>query len=128
MLRLQCLRYSCSILLFSSTIISNQYHNQFSCSLSLFSPLVVLFSLSLSLSPFLLRFFFVLVERERKTNERTNEKRADECPVYVYTRVTCMSKEHRHCYFYCCCCYCYNFFVSSYNNYRISSLMYLLAC
>jgi hypothetical protein len=50
--------------------------------------------------------------------------------VYVYMRVTYMSKEHRHCYFYCCCCCCYycNSFFSSYNNYRISSLMYLLAC
>lgn len=133
MLRLQCLWYSCSILFFSSMIISNQYHNQFFCyvSPSFFSPLVVLFFLSLSLARFLLNFFFCSYREKNKTNERTNKREESwwMSSVCVYKRVTCMSKEHRHCYFFCCCCcYCCNFFFSSYNNYRISSLMYLFAC
>ena len=40
--------------------------------------------------------------------------------VYAYVRGAYRSKERRH-------CYCYISSFSSYNNYRISSLMYLLA-
>jgi hypothetical protein len=132
MLRLQCLWYSCSILLFSSTIISNQYHNQFSysLSLSLFASSRILFSLSrsLSLSSFLLSFFCSY--RKRAQNERTNEREESwwMSSVYVYIRVTCMSKSLVTATSIAAAVTASTPFFSSYNNYRTSSLMYLLAC
>jgi hypothetical protein len=81
---------------------------------------------SFSLSLLFFSVFFCSY-RKRAQSKRTNEREESRwmSSVYAYIRVACMSKERRHCY---CCCFCYNSYFSSYNNYRISSLMYLLAC